>query len=303
MDLEGQLSNPDNRPPNQNRHHRPRTRHLGVGPERGGRVFGVGGVGYVFDMAWERERERLAANERYWDPFSIRILDQLGLGDGMRVLDVGAGGGSMARWFARRVAPTGSVLAVDLDDRFIAQVDELNLEARAMDLFADEFPRDAFDLVHARCLLEHLPERLLGLERLIAAVRPGGWVVVCDFGGAVGGPLDPTEADIRVRDARSEVFGEAGWDVTWAPTIAEHMRRRGLCDVAAESFRRYETGGEVGSVRIVQFTTELLRERLLATGRVTAADIDRCLARLRDETVGHLSFETWYAWGRRPQGQ
>ena len=68
--------------------------------------------GYVFDTAWERERERLAANERYWDPFSIRILQQLGIAEGMRVLDVGAGGGTMGRWFARRVAPSGSVLAV-----------------------------------------------------------------------------------------------------------------------------------------------------------------------------------------------
>jgi SAM-dependent methyltransferase len=255
---------------------------------------------YVFDMESERERERLAANERYWDPFSIRILEQLGIAEGMRVLDVGAGGGTIAQWFARHVAPSGSVLAVDLDPRFIMALDEPNLEARQMDLFADEFPRDSFDVVHARCLLEHLPERVRGLERLIGAARPGGLVAVCDYGGDLGGPLYPTPDDLIAKEVFCAVINEAGWDHTWAPTIAEHMRQFGVEEVDAESFRRYVVGGDIGSVRIRQFSFSVLRDRMVATGRVTADQIDGCLARLRDPTVGHLSFETWYAWGRRP---
>lgn len=256
--------------------------------------------GYVFDMAWERERERLAANERYWDPFSIRILERLGIAEGMRVLDVGAGGGTIAQWFARHVAPSGSVLAVDQDPRFIAALDEPNLEVRQMDLFADDFPRDSFDVVHARCLLEHLPERIGGLERLIGAARPGGLVAICDFGGALGGPVYPTPDDLSVQEVFLAVVNEAGWDDTWAPMIAEHMRSSGLEDVGAESFRRYMVGGDIGSVRINQFSLSVVRDRMVATGRITADQIDACLARLRDPTVGHLSFETWYAWGRRP---
>jgi SAM-dependent methyltransferase len=198
------------------------------------------------------------------------------------------------------VAPSGSVLAVDLDPRFIMALQEPNLEARRMDLFAEEFPREAFDVVHARCLLEHLPDRVLGLERVIAAGRPGGLVIVCDFGGTLGGPVHPTPCDTLVQQVFFEVVNQAGWDHTWAPMIAEHMRQLGLQDVDAESFRRYVVGGANGSVRITQYSFGVLRDRLLATGRVTAAQLDECLARLRDPTVGHLSFETWYAWGRRP---
>ena len=146
----------------------------------------------------------------------------------MRVLDVGAGGGTIARWFARHVAPSGSVLAVDLDPRFIMALDEPNLEAQQMDVFADDFPRDSFDVVHARCLLEHLPERIRGLERLIGAACPGGLVVICDFGGELGGPLYPTPDDLLAQEVFLAVVNEAGWDHTWAPTIAEHMRQFGL---------------------------------------------------------------------------
>ena len=95
--------------------------------------MGTPASGYVFDMGWERERERLKVNEQYWDPFSVRILEEFDIVDGMRVLDVGAGGGTMAQWFARRVAPNGSVLAVDLDPRFVMALDEPNLEARQLD--------------------------------------------------------------------------------------------------------------------------------------------------------------------------
>jgi hypothetical protein len=89
-------------------------------------------------------------------------------------------------------------------------------------------------------------------------------------------------------------------DHTWAPTIAEHMRQFGLEEVDAESFCRYMVGGDIGSVRINQFSLGVLRDRMVATGRITVDQIDAHLARLRDPTTGHLSFETWYAWGRRP---
>ena len=230
----------------------------------------------------------------------MRILEELGIAEGMRVLDVGAGGGTIAQWFARRVAPSGSVLAVDLDPRFIVALDEPNLEAQKMDLFADDFPCNSFDLVHARCLLEHLPQRVHGLERLISAARPGGLVAIGDFGGALGGPVYPTLDDLVAQEVFLAVVNEAGWDHTWAPTIGEHMRQFGLQDVDAESFRRYEVGGQVGSVRINQFSFSLLRDRMVATGRVSANQVDAYLAHLRDPTVGHVSFETWYAWGRRP---
>jgi hypothetical protein len=44
----------------------------------------------------------------------------------------------------------------------------------------------------------------------------------------------------------------------------------------------------------------VVRDRMVATGRISNDQIDAHLARLRNPTVGHLSFETWYAWGRRP---
>jgi 2-polyprenyl-3-methyl-5-hydroxy-6-metoxy-1,4-benzoquinol methylase len=71
---------------------------------------------YAFDQGFADERKRLSAMESLWDPGSEALLVELGVGAGWRCLEVGAGGGSMARWMAGRGA---HVTAVDIDTRFI----------------------------------------------------------------------------------------------------------------------------------------------------------------------------------------
>ena len=103
---------------------------------------------------------------------------------GWRCLDVGAGGGSLTQWLCERVGPRGSVVAVDADTRFLDKLGAANLEVRRADVVHEPLPERAFDLVHTRFLLQHLPERERVLEKLARAVKPGGLLVVFDSGGA-----------------------------------------------------------------------------------------------------------------------
>jgi 2-polyprenyl-3-methyl-5-hydroxy-6-metoxy-1,4-benzoquinol methylase len=253
---------------------------------------------YVFDQGREGERERLAVIERYLDGHSIARLEAVGLAAGWRCLDVGAGGGSLTRWICRRVGREGSVLAVDLDPRFLEEIEEPNLEVRRLDLLTDELPRDAFDLVHARYVLEHVPERETVLRRLVRTLRPGGVIVVTDAGGVPPRPVAPSEVFDRVLAAFAAVVGARGWCFEWAPTAAEHLRELGLEDVGGESFRRYETDPREGVRRLTADTLVVLRDALVAAGS-EASDIDATLAMLRDPKCAMLGFETWTAWGRR----
>jgi 2-polyprenyl-3-methyl-5-hydroxy-6-metoxy-1,4-benzoquinol methylase len=70
--------------------------------------------------AEEFEQARLALLEEVCDPLTTRQFDAIGVREGWRCLDVGAGGGSATRLLAERVGDTGSVLAVDLDTRLLA---------------------------------------------------------------------------------------------------------------------------------------------------------------------------------------
>jgi SAM-dependent methyltransferase len=118
-------------------------------------------------------------------------VGDLGVRRGWRCLEVGCGAGGVARWLSDRVGSDGQVLATDLDPRFVDEQPRTNLEVRRHDLLTDPLEEGWFDLAHARAVLEHIPERPRALARMVAAVRPGGCVVVedVDLGGGMAAAL------------------------------------------------------------------------------------------------------------------
>jgi ubiquinone/menaquinone biosynthesis C-methylase UbiE len=115
--------------------------------------------------------------ERY-DPGTIRRVVGIGVTDGWSCLEVGAGAGSIARWLAHRVGPTGWVIATDLDTRFLEDAVEANLAVWRHDLTRDPLPAAQFDLVHVRWLLDLLPQRESLVKKLVTALKPSGWLLV-----------------------------------------------------------------------------------------------------------------------------
>ena len=78
--------------------------------------------GYVYDQAFSKERERLAGMEALWDPGTVRALEAVGVAEGWRCLEVGAGAGSVAQWLADRVGEGGKVIATDLNTKYAEPV-------------------------------------------------------------------------------------------------------------------------------------------------------------------------------------
>ncbi len=102
-------------------------------------------------------------------------LDARGLSAGWRCWEVGAGGPNTVRWLAERVGPTGHVLATDLDPRWAAAAIGANVSVLAHDV-TEAPPEGGFDLIHARLVLTHVPERERALRNLAGALRPVvGW--------------------------------------------------------------------------------------------------------------------------------
>ena len=79
--------------------------------------------------------------EEYHDPLTVSQLDAIGVGEGWRCLDVGAGGGSVTRMLAERVGSTGSVLAVDLDTSLLDELASDRVEVRRHDLLPIQLPQ------------------------------------------------------------------------------------------------------------------------------------------------------------------
>jgi 2-polyprenyl-3-methyl-5-hydroxy-6-metoxy-1,4-benzoquinol methylase len=145
---------------------------------------------YLLDNAWTRARERLAALERRHDPGTIRHLEALGVADRWHCLEIGGGGGSITEWLCRRVGPAGRVTATDINTRFLEALDFRNLDVRVHNISEDELEQGVFDLVHARAVLMHLPQREAALKRMISALKPGGLLVV-EEGDFITFAVDP----------------------------------------------------------------------------------------------------------------
>jgi SAM-dependent methyltransferase len=262
---------------------------------------------YVYDQAWQGERERLLALEDLFDAASVGRLAALGVGDGWRCLEVGCGAGGVARWLAERVGARGRVLATDLDPRFLEGHGLGNLEVRRHDILSDPLEEVAFDLAHARAVLEHLPAREQALARMVAAVRPGGWVVVedIDFGGGMVAQLGryvrpPDAAPLVERVARAveALFAAVGIDPGFGARLPGALLEAGLEAVGAELRAPMAQGG--GERDFIGLSVAHLRPRLVGAGLLADADIDRLLALTADPGFRYMPLPMVTAWGRRP---
>ena len=261
---------------------------------------------YVFNQAWQKERDRLSALESLFDQASRRILEQVGVDQGWRCLEIGCGAGSIALWLAAQVGETGHVVATDLDTRFLEGHGRANLDVRAHNIVTDAIDEDAFDLIHARAVLVHLPDRKQVLKRLVAALRPGGWLLIedVDFGGAtaavlgqyVTGPPSEQAAMERLYRAVAAVFAANGADPVYGSRLTGALAEAGLAHVTAELHSPVVSGG---SEQWVRGSVEQLAERLIATGITTADDVEWFLDASQKPDTYYLSPLMVSAWGQR----
>ena len=134
-------------------------------------------AGYVLPHTIPQEDERLTLMSRMLDPQMFFRLEQLGVAEGWRCLEVGAGNGSVSHWLARKVGPEGRVVASDIDTRFLDRLSLPNVEVRKIDVTRDPLG-EGYDLVCGRAFLHHIPQRIDVLGRLAEAVRPGGCILI-----------------------------------------------------------------------------------------------------------------------------
>jgi SAM-dependent methyltransferase len=132
----------------------------------------------------DAELQRLGEQHHIWEETNQRFLSRAGFGEGNTLVDLGCGPGFTTLDLARRVGPTGRIIAVDRDgERSIPCLREAadaagfgNVDARVADLEHFDLPPESVDGVYGRWVLMYLPER--GARALTTRVaswlRPGG---------------------------------------------------------------------------------------------------------------------------------
>jgi SAM-dependent methyltransferase len=176
-------------------------------PEHGGGPYSglmSGEPAYFFGHS-AQETRRLRLQAEILGGATRRMLDEAGIGAGMRVLDIGTGAGDVALDAARLVGPSGSVVGVDANPQLIALARE---RAAAAGLSCVEFvvddltayvPPAPLDALVGRCVLFFLADPSVQLARLAAYVRPGGAVAFQEPGNAAMAPATAAAAPTFAR--------------------------------------------------------------------------------------------------------
>ena len=245
--------------------------------------------------------DRFAGLEAVFDPVTRGHLTRLGLAHGARCLEVGAGSGSIARWMADQVGRAGYVLAADLDPRWCRPDGRTQLDVQALDLVADPIPPGPWDVIHERLVLQHLPERLVVLARLVDELAPGGVILVEDLDTGEVRTVDREGPDheliVRMARAFNQLLATRGGVSDFAANALRTLRGLGLEDTGASGHVAIDHGG-AGWATVQEANARQVRAGLHDQG-ISAGDIDRYLAVLADPDTIVGSSVLVSAWGRR----
>ncbi len=250
--------------------------------------------------------DRLDVLDRVHGPGTRVLLDRVGVPEGARCLDVGCGGGHASRELARRVGRAGSVVGIDMDavviDRARAATAEAgleNVEFRTGD--AADLEPGAFDVAFARFLLSHVGAPEVVVAAMVAALRPGGVVVVedTDFTGCFCAP--PSAAYDGFVTLYRETLRRRGGNADRGRELPALLQDAGLVAVGVATAQPCGLEGEVK--RMFPLTMARIADSVVAEGMATKDEADALVGDLDrycgDPTTMTATPRVVQSWGRR----
>ncbi|WP_405505199.1 methyltransferase domain-containing protein [Streptomyces purpurascens] len=258
--------------------------------------------GHLLDNRQTEAAEHFSAFAALFDPTTFRHLEALGVGSGWRCWEVGAGGPSVVSWLAKRVGPTGRVVATDTDTSRLARGARPPVEVRVHDLGTQDPPGEGFDLVHARLALVHVTDRQRALRSMAGSLRPGGRLLVEDVDPALQPLLCPDEYGPeqqlanRLRHSFRKLLADRGTDLPCGRTLPRLLREAGLTRVHADA---YFPLASPACAALESATIRQIRDQLVTAGLATDQDIQRHLTNVTSGALDLTTPPMISAWGRK----
>jgi SAM-dependent methyltransferase len=259
----------------------------------------------------QAEQERLQrqaqelAHEARW------LLDQIGVGAGARVVEIGCGSQGCLDLLSERVGPTGSVVGVERSEdaanlarRFAADHNLPNVQVLNGDARASGLPRGTFDLATARLVLVNVPQPEEVVAEMVALTRPGGTVALheADWISHVCDP--PLPAWGRLFEIFLKYSTMNGIDLFIGRKVPRMLREAGLVDVQVNPLIHVYPPGHGRRTIFLDFV-ENLRDRLLDQKLIQDTELEELLKDLKRhlDDPGTLvpSGLFFQVWGRKPE--
>jgi hypothetical protein len=150
-------------------------------------------------------------------------------------------------------------------------------------------------------LIPWLPDKVLALRRMVAALRPRGvlldeepdWVTIFETPES-SALRHVTLAAMRYLEATCPI------DTQYGRRLVDDLRAAGLEDVEAEGRCAIVRGGSPPAAHFLRLTIEKFRAPLIGDHRVDEGEFEEALAVLEDPDANVMFPLTVAAWGRRP---
>ena len=243
-----------------------------------------------------------------------RYLAEAGVTHGMRVIELGCGGGEVTQILAELVGPSGFVVAIDRDPKALAIAGDRMKENRiehvrvtSADLIGgwsdlDHLQSEPFDVLAGRRVLMYLPDPVDVLRRFSKSLRGGGLVVFEETDlTMVPARVSPMTAHDRAMEWLRRLLLAEGANTTMGFGLPAALAQAGL---RFERIRAEAVIQGQGTQYPLSGLLKLMQARVISAGIATRDEVDSLSARLeterRDPTCVYVSDMSFCAWAYKP---
>ncbi len=206
-------------------------------PRTNARSYDPRGMPYDF----EKEITRLRNQATFLWKKERAKLAQMGLKEGMKILDLGCGPGFVSRLLVETF-PDIKLTGIDLNPELLeiakSELSGFQNLIRLVHTSADKipFPENYFDFVYARLIFQHIPDPPVVAKEVLRVLKPGGIFVVHDIDQEVLGLIEP---DSPLRDRLNKRFADAqarkGGNRYIGRYLIRILKKAGFSDVSMDA--------------------------------------------------------------------
>jgi len=247
----------------------------------------------------EQGKCRLELMSSFLDPLSQIFLNTIGIVEGMRVLEVGCGKGSMFAWLAEKVGRNGQVLALDssqeqldIAKEFVKHRGLTNVNFICSSIEDFSYHTEPFDLIYSRFLLLHIKDPHSVLCNYRKLIRSSG-IIACEE-PIVSETKTYPKTDIwhKGQELYMALSKNNGVDADFGLRLLSEIKRAGFKVEQASCAQAIISKQETVDYLMKAYSE--LKERLIEEKLLLEDEYPMIIANLNSNKYNHIDYGTFH---------
>lgn len=243
---------------------------------------------YIFEFDFPSEDIFHKGVENTLDTSTVLRIRQLGDFKGKDILELGAGGGSIAKYLKSLAGKSGNVVACDIKTKYLEHLESEGITVLELDVSTADFGVEKYDFIHMRLLLANLPEAPKVLKKIVKALKKGGFLLIEEYDFSTRVCYPESELVNKVDEAHRIDMRNRKGDPNIGKKLFSYFKENNLKNVTvkAESFLGTADSSSRKSRKIGWSER---KNRMIDSDLLTEYEIDEFIKLLDDENYIFMS--------------